>query len=67
MDYLVIQKAKPKEMKVKPNLLDFEQSRMNYPWEARGCGSRPPDCAASDRFSGGGNGRLNDPFQIGKI
>ncbi len=34
MDYQVIQKAKHKEMKVKPNLVDFEQSRMNYPWEA---------------------------------
>lgn len=33
MDYQVIKKSKPKEMKVKPNLVDFERFRVNFPWE----------------------------------
>ncbi|MHC4735733.1 MAG: acetate--CoA ligase [Planctomycetota bacterium] len=33
MDYQVIKKAKPQEMKVKPNLVDFGQSGVNSPWK----------------------------------
>ncbi|MHC4281524.1 MAG: acetate--CoA ligase [Planctomycetota bacterium] len=34
MDYQIIQKSKFKQMKVKPNLVDFEQFHTNVPWKA---------------------------------
>ncbi|MHC4464002.1 MAG: AMP-binding protein, partial [Planctomycetota bacterium] len=33
MDYQVIKKVKPQEMKVRPNLVDFGPSGVNFPWE----------------------------------
>lgn len=33
MDYNVIEKSSPKQFNVKPNLVDFEKSRIDHPWE----------------------------------